>query len=117
MGRMAATLFLLLLFVATAAVPILAALLRRGLPASRRAGVALEEVAFGNSGRARRSPRHAILLHRALVSSFFVALAALLLLPAALATREVGVALLRTGLFFVLPLLVVTLHGRGRVRS
>ena len=69
---------------------------------------------LGHSQKARRSPRHAILLHRGLVGALFVALAALFLIPAAAALSAIGVAAIPSAMAFVLPTLLVTLHARHR---
>lgn len=99
--------------VAATLVPLTAWVLRRRLPRDRRAALRrLEPVTFGNSQKARRSPRHAILLHRGLMSSFFMALVALFLVPAAASLTKLGAAAIPTALAFVLPTLLVTIHAR-----
>lgn len=94
--------------------PVLAALLRRGLAPRRREPVPLPPVSFGASERTRPSPRHAIRLHRTLMSVLFVALVGLCLLPALVALRSLGAAALPAALAFVLPTLVVMTHARRR---
>ena len=111
---MPASLFLLTALGLLAAVPLAAALLRRALPARRAVTVPVEEVAFGVSQKARRSPRHAVLLHRGLLGAFFVAIVALVLVPAAVALRALSVEVIPASLWLVLPTLLVVIHaGRG----
>ncbi|MCP4905184.1 MAG: hypothetical protein GY910_09400 [bacterium] len=107
-------LFVGLTVVAVTLVPCLAATLRRALPVRPRETRPLEPASFGHSQKARRSPRHAILLHRGLVGALFVALAALFLIPAAAALSAIGVAAIPSAMAFVLPTLLVTLHARHR---
>lgn len=109
-------LFVGLLIGAAAMVPLLAALLRSRLrsgPTHRRSRV-LPQARYGFSPRSRPSPRHAVLLHRGLLGSVFMALLALFLIPAAAALPELGVSLLPVAFTFVLPTLLVTLHTRRR---
>jgi hypothetical protein len=108
------TLFVGLLVAAAILVPVVASGVRRGLPDRRRGALLLEPVCFGSSQKARRSPRHAVLLHRGLVGSFFMALVALLLVPAAASLSVLGVAAIPTAMAFVIPTLLVTLHARRR---
>ncbi|MEM9175718.1 MAG: hypothetical protein AAGC67_10825 [Myxococcota bacterium] len=111
---MPASLFLLIALALLAAVPLAAAGLRRALPAERGATVPVDEVEFGVSQKARRSPRHAVLLHRGLLGAFFMALVALALVPAAVALRSLGIGVFQTALWLVLPTLLVVVHaGRG----
>lgn len=111
---MSASLFLLVVLAMLAAMPLLAASLRRSLPARHSAPVPVEEVEFGVSQKTRRSPRHAVLLHRGLLSAYFMGVVALALVPGALALRAMGVGVVQTALWLVLPTLLVTLHaGRG----
>ena len=83
--------FVGLLAVAVVAIPLAATLVRRALPAERRARIALEPIAFGHSPRAQRSPRQPVRMHRTLLAT------ALLVLPALLVLLGVGV-LQRDGL-------------------
>lgn len=69
-------------------------------------------VHFGDSPRSRRSPRHAVLLHRGLVGAFFMALLALCLIPAVAALPALGVRAIPVAFAFVLPTLLVTLQTR-----
>ena len=111
---MPASLFLLIALAMLAAVPLAAAGLRRALPARRAATAPVEAIEFGVSQKARRSPRHAVLLHRGLLGAFFMALVALVLVPAAVSLRGLGVGGVQTGLWLVLPTLLVVVHaGRG----
>lgn len=114
---MSAIVFVASLLLLPLAVPALASLLRAGLPEARRRPVAVEPVAFGVSQKARRSPRHAVLLYRGLMGSFFTALVALALLPVATRLGEVGLGLIPIALAFALPSLFVSLHARGRSRD
>lgn len=114
---MPATLFLLLVLVLFAAVPLAAAGLRRALPRGKALPRPLEEVEFGISQKARRSPRHAVLLHRGLLGAFFMAVVALALVPAAVSLRTLGADVLQTALWLVLPTLLVTLHARRDARE
>ncbi len=108
---MPASLFLLTALALLAAVPLAAAVLRRALPARSRAIVAVDEIEFGTSQKARRSPRHAVLLHRGLLGAFFMAIVALALVPAAVALRDLGVGVVQTALWLVLPTLLVVVHA------
>ena len=111
---MPASLFLLTALAMLAAVPLAARLLRRALPARRQTIVPVGEIEFGVSQKARRSPRHAVLLHRGLLGAFFMAIVALMLVPAAVALRGLGVGVVQTALWLVLPTLLVVVHaGRG----
>ena len=104
--------FVLLIGIAVLGVPLAAALIRRGLPARARAKVAVAPMSFGSSQQVRRSPRHAVLLHRSLIVTLFIALVVFLLIPGVLAIRALGVSAIQTGLALVLPTLLVTLHAR-----
>jgi hypothetical protein len=114
---MSATLFFLAVLIGLLLVPLLAMLLRRSLPVRPGREVTVEPIVFGGSQKARRSPRHAVLLHRGLMGSLFMALIALSLVPAAAALRELGTALVPAALAFALPTLLVTLHARRRSRD
>jgi hypothetical protein len=94
--------------------PLVAGAFRSGLAERRRASRVLEPVAFGPSPRVRRSPRHAVLRHRGLLASFFTALVALALLPAAIGLGALGRPLIPIALAFAMPALLVTLHARRR---
>ena len=108
------TLYVGLAVAGAALVPLLAAVLRRGLPVGRRPTQPLEPVSFGSSQKARRSPRHAILQHRGLVGNFFMALVALFLFPAVASLTTLGAAAIPAAIAFVLPTLLVTIHARRR---
>ena len=95
-------------------VPVLAWCLRKHLPVRRGVSEPLETLSFGSSQKGRRSPRHAILLHRGLIGAFFMALVALFLVPAAASLSLLGISAIPTALAFVLPTLLVTLHARRR---
>jgi len=114
---MSATVFVISALLALSAAPLLGAALRSRLPRGRRPAHRLEPVVFGVSQKARRSPRHAVLLHRGLLSSFFMALVALALLPAATRLGEIGLPVIPVALAFALPSLLVTLHARRRGRD
>ena len=100
--------------VAVAIVPLVATALRRSLPATRRGVTTVEPVAFGDSQKSRRSPRHAVLLHRGLVGSLVALIAALALVPAVVAASEAGLGVFPAAFGFALPVLLVGLHVRGR---
>jgi NADH:ubiquinone oxidoreductase subunit 3 (subunit A) len=106
--------FVVLVIGSAAAIPLCAWLLRRRLPLSRRASIPLEPVVFGSSPKSLRSPRHAVLQHRALMATTFVAVLAVFLLPGIIAIRGLGVAGLQVAIGFVLPTLLVALHARQR---
>jgi hypothetical protein len=109
-------LFVGLLIAAAAVVPMLAAGVRSRLRAGRssRRNQVLAPARYGFSPRSRRSPRHAVLLHRGLVGAVFMALLALFLIPAASSLSELGVSVIPVAFTFVLPTLLVTLHTRRR---
>ena len=96
------------------AAPALARLVRGRLPAARRRPAPVAPVAFGDSPKARRSPRHAVLLHRGLAGTFFGLVVALAILPAATALADTGVAIMPALFAFVVPSLLVGLHVRRR---
>ena len=98
---MSAMLFLMAVLAGLFFVPALAALVRSQVPVRPSASLVVQAITFGTSQKARRSPRHAVLLHRGLMGSFFMALVALLIVPAA-------------ALAIALPTLLVTLHARRR---
>lgn len=106
--------FVLLIGIAVLGVPMAAALVRRGLPARARAKAKVDPMHFGSSQKVRRSPRHAVLLHRSLIVTLFIALVVFLLIPGVLAIRDLGVSAIQVGLALVLPTLLVTLHARRR---
>lgn len=106
--------FVFLIGVAVLGVPLLAALVRRGLPARLRARPPSPPMTFGRSQKVSRSPRHAVLLHRSLIVCLFIALCVFLLVPGVLSIRVLGVSTIRVGLALVLPTLLVTLHARRR---
>ena len=116
-------LFVGLLIAAAATVPLFAFAIRSRLSRPARAGLdvaprRLVPVRFGYSPRSRRSPRHAVLLHRGLVGAFFMALLALCLIPAVMALPALGVQAIPAAFAFVLPTLLVTLHTRrGSLRE
>ncbi len=114
---MSAIVFVASLLLLPFAVPAIARGLRAGLPEARRRPVEIEPVAFGVSQKARRSPRHAVLLYRGLMGSFFTALVALALLPATTRLGELGVGVIPVALAFALPSLLVSLHARSRGRD
>jgi len=111
--------WLLLLFIlASASVwpALLAAILRRRLPPDPRLETALEPVAFGHSPRVLRAPRHAVSLHRSLVTSVCVIGLGLVLIAWAAASRSLGLGGLVVAILFVLPTLLVALHARRGTR-
>lgn len=95
-------------------IPLLAALIRRVLPDRRGGARVLEPASFGDSQKSRRSPRHAVLLHRGLVGALFMALLALLLVPAVASLSDLGPAAIPAAIAFALPTLLVTIHARRR---
>ncbi len=109
--------FLGLLGLALAAIPLAAALVRRGLPAADRRRIPVEPIAFGHSPRAQGSPRHPVRMHRTLLAAAFLGVPALLLLLGAPAFRHQGMAALEGALALALPCLLVTLHARRRSTS
>jgi len=106
--------FLALLGLALVAIPVVAGLVRRGLPAEARRRLDVEPIAFGHSPRAQRSPRQPVRMHRTLLATAFLALPALLLLLGVGALRREGIGALEGALALVLPSLLVTLHARRR---
>jgi hypothetical protein len=112
-GALAWLCFLGLLGVALVAIPVAAAIVRRGLPTGARSRRIVEPIAFGHSPRAQRSPRQPVRIHRTLLATAFLALPALVLLLGVGALRE-GIDALEGALALVLPSLLVTLHARRR---
>jgi NADH:ubiquinone oxidoreductase subunit 3 (subunit A) len=106
--------FVALVVASAAAIPLGAWVLGRRLPPAKRASISLEPVVFGISQKSRRSPRHAVLLHRTLMTMAFVAVLTLFLLPGIVAIRELGVSGLQVAIGLVLPTLLVALHARQR---
>jgi MFS family permease len=106
--------FVLLIGIAVLGVPLGAALVRRFLPARERRRAPLAPMSFGSSQKVKRSPRHAVLLHRSLIVSLFIALVVFFLVPGVLAIRMLGVSAIQVGLTLALPTLLVTLHARRR---
>lgn len=106
--------FVLLVGITVIGVPIVAARIRRGLPARARVPRTVTPMNFGSSQKVRRSPRHAVLLHRSLIVTLFLTLVVFLLVPGVLAIRALGVSGIQVGLALVLPTLLVTLHARRR---
>jgi hypothetical protein len=97
-----------------AGLPLLARLIGRALPEPHRARRILPPVSFGDSQKTRRSPRHAVLLHRVLLATLVTCVLALLLIPGVTALTHIGVAGLQVALALVLPGLFVMLHARRR---
>lgn len=106
--------FIALVAVGAIAIPVLAWALRRRLPLAQRVPIPLEAVVFGTSQKARRSPRHAVLQHRLLMATAFVAVLALFALPGMLALHRLGVRGLQGTIALVVPTLLVALHARQR---
>lgn len=106
--------FVGLLAVALVAIPVAAALVRRALPAERRAPIALLPLAFGHSPRAQRSPRQSIRMHRTLLATSLLALPALLILLGVGVLHRDGVLAVEGALAVALPGLLVSLHARRR---
>ena len=106
--------FVTLVVASAAAIPCLAWVVRRQLPLARRVPIPLEPIVFGFSPKARRSPRHAVLQHRSLMATAFIAVLALFLLPGIAAVRGLGVVGLQAAIGLVLPTLLVVLHARQR---
>jgi hypothetical protein len=106
--------FVALVIASAAAIPSCAWILRRRLPLARRASIPLEPVVFGSSPKSLRSPRHAVLQHRRLMTTTFVAVLTVFLLPGIIAIRALGVAGLQVAIGLVLPTLLVALHARQR---
>jgi hypothetical protein len=107
-------LFIGLLILGIVGLPLLASVIRRIVPNRRMGARAVEPMSFGDSQKSRRSPRHAVLLHRGLVGAFFMALLALLLVPAVASLSDLGPAAIPAAIAFVLPTLLVTIHARRR---
>jgi len=110
--------FVGLLGLLLAALPLSAALLRRALPAPRRAPIELEPALFGHSPLAQRSPRQSVRMHRTLLATAFLALPGLLVLVGVAPLRdgpsERGIAGVERALALVVPTLLVSLHARRR---
>jgi hypothetical protein len=106
--------FVALVATAGSVIPMLAWILRRRLPASRRDPIPLDPVAFGTSPKIGRSPRHAVIQHRTLMLAVFIALLAMILLPGIAMLRSLGVTGLQAMIALVLPTLLVALHARPR---
>ena len=109
--------FVGLLGVAMVAIPFAAALIRRALPAERRARVSLEPITFGHSPLAQRSPRQPVRMHRTLVATALLVLPALLVLLGVGVLHRDGLAAVEGALALVLPILLVSLHARRRSMS
>jgi hypothetical protein len=106
--------FVALVVASAAAIPLGAWVLRRRLPLARRDSIPLEPVVFGISAKTRRSPRHAVLQHRTLMTTTLIAVLTLFLLPGIIAIRGLGVSGLQVAIGLVLPTLLVALHARQR---
>ena len=106
--------FVALVVASAAVIPLAAWVLRRGLPPTRRDSIPLEPVRFGISQKTRRSPRHAVLLHRTLLTTALIAVLGCFLLPGIVAIRGLGVSGLQVTIGLVLPTLLVALHARQR---
>lgn len=88
--------------------------MRRSLPPAPRLDAVLEPLAFGVSPRVRRAPRHAVSLHRALMTNGLVIGLGLVWLLFAATGRELGVGGLVTAVLFGAPTVLVALHARRR---
>jgi hypothetical protein len=106
--------FVALVGVVAAAPSWIAAWLRRGLPPEERSPARLERLAFGESPRVRRSPRHAVELHRVLLASGFLIALGLVLMVFMAGLRRLDVGALLVAILFVLPTGLVVLHARRR---
>ncbi len=106
--------FLVLLLGLFLSVTIAANLLGSWLPPRRTRKARVPPVRFGTSLVVRPAPRHAVLLYRALVGAFLMALVALFLLVALPGARALGAPMLTRAIAFVLPILLVGLHAARR---
>ena len=106
--------FCLLLVSGVAAMPVLARLVGRALPERSRGRLTLPPVRFGDSQKTQRSPRHAVLLHRVLLSTLVTCVLAMLLIPGITALPSLGVEGLQVALALVVPGVFVMLHARRR---
>jgi hypothetical protein len=106
--------FVALVIGSAAAIPLCAWILRRRLPLARRASIPLDPVVFGSLPKSLSSPRHAVLQHRTLMTTTFVAVLTVFLMPGIIAMRVLGVAGLQVAIGLVLPTLLVALHARQR---
>jgi hypothetical protein len=106
--------FVALIVASAAAIPLAAWFLRRRVPELQRGSIPLEPVAFGSSPKSQRSPRHAALQHRTLMTTAFIAVLTLFLLPGIVAIRVLGASGLQVAFALVLPTLLVALHARQR---
>ncbi|MEE8165615.1 MAG: hypothetical protein V3T64_08600 [Myxococcota bacterium] len=104
--------FVALIVTSATIVPLAAALLRRRIPQRRSAPRRIPPIRLGQSARARRSPRHAVARYRSFLTSTFVTGLALVLLAFVAALQVLGVSGLLIAIAFVVPTLVVSLHGR-----
>ena len=76
--------------------------------------IPLEPVRFGISQETRRSPRHAVLLHRTLLTTALIAVLGCFLLPGIVAIRGLGVSGLQVTIGLVLPTRLGAFHARQR---
>jgi hypothetical protein len=106
--------FLSLVLASAAAIPLLAAILRSRIPEARRERAPLAPVVFGTSLKTRRSPRHAVLQHRTVMTTGFIAVLALFAICGIAALRGLGISGLQVAIALVLPTLLVALHARQR---
>ena len=106
--------FVALIVTSAALGPVIAALLRRRIPARRSSPQprALPPIRLGQSRRATRSPRHAVARHRSFLTSSFVTSIGLVLLAFAAAGQVLDLAGLLIAILLVVPTLVVSLHSR-----
>ncbi|MBW2423918.1 MAG: hypothetical protein JRG86_06705 [Deltaproteobacteria bacterium] len=107
-------LFVVLFLIGASLPTLLARLLRLRLPAEQRGPCELAPQAFGSSERTRRSPRHAVGLHRSLLTSGFAICLGLVLISFVAAAPRLGVSGLALAFAFVSPALLVALHARRR---
>jgi len=106
--------FLCLILASAAVIPLLAVILRSRIPEARRERAALAPVVFGTSLKTRRSPRHAVLQHRTVMTTGFIAVLALFAVCGIAALRGLGLSGLQVAIGLVLPTLLVALHARQR---
>ena len=106
--------FVALIVTSAATIPLAAALLRGRIPDRRSAPRRVPPIRFGQSPRARRSPRHAVARHRSFLASTFVTGIGLVLLVFVAALQVLELSGLLVAIAFVVPTLVVSLHSRRR---
>lgn len=106
--------FVVLVMVGASIVPLMANLLRRGLPDRGKLRRRVPALRLGQSPKTRRSPRHAVAAHRTFLTGTTMTGISLVLIPFVGALSDLDVSGLLVAFAFAAPSLIVAMHSRRR---